>query len=109
MFVAGVVGIPIFFILLITIGPGVENFSNLHDMLDQVASYQFIGEGMPSIVVQESFAHGVIHILRSLLDGSAVRMLGNVIMLFCSVQSSSVEQNFHPAHICSSVVLWFGQ
>ena len=52
MLVAGVVGIPIFFLLLITIGPGDESFSNVRNILDQVASYQFIGESISSGVAQ---------------------------------------------------------
>jgi hypothetical protein len=43
MMVAGVVGVPVFFILVLTIGTSQDTFSNLSSILDQVASYQFIG------------------------------------------------------------------
>lgn len=43
MMVAGIVGIPVFFVLLITIGPSQDSFSDVTSMLEQVASYQFAG------------------------------------------------------------------
>jgi hypothetical protein len=43
MMVAGVVGVPVFFILLLTIGTSQDTFSDLGSILEQVASYQFIG------------------------------------------------------------------
>jgi hypothetical protein len=43
MLVAGVVGVPMFFVLHITIGPSQDSFSNVNSMLEQVASYQFVG------------------------------------------------------------------
>jgi hypothetical protein len=43
MMVAGVVGVPGFFILVLTISNSQDTFSNLGSVLDQVASYQFIG------------------------------------------------------------------
>lgn len=42
MLVAGVVGVPMFFVLLLTIGPVQDAFSGLDSMLDQVAQYQFV-------------------------------------------------------------------
>ena len=44
MLVAAAVGVPIFFLLLTTIGPANQGFSNMYGMLNQVASYQLIGE-----------------------------------------------------------------
>jgi hypothetical protein len=43
MMVAGVVGVPVFFILVITIGTSQDTFSDLGSILEQVASYQLIG------------------------------------------------------------------
>jgi hypothetical protein len=43
MMVAGVVGVPVFFILLLTIGASQDTFSDLSSILEQVASYQLIG------------------------------------------------------------------
>jgi hypothetical protein len=43
MMVAGVVGVPVFFILLLTIGTSQDTFSDLNSILEQVASYQLIG------------------------------------------------------------------
>jgi hypothetical protein len=43
MMVAGVVGVPVFFILLLTIGTSQDTFSDLSSILEQVASYQLIG------------------------------------------------------------------
>jgi hypothetical protein len=43
MMVAGVVGVPVFFILVLTIGTSQDTFSNFSSILDQVASYHFIG------------------------------------------------------------------
>jgi hypothetical protein len=43
MMVAGVVGVPVFFILMITIGTSQDSFSNLGSIVEQVASYQFVG------------------------------------------------------------------
>jgi hypothetical protein len=43
MMVAGAVGVPVFFVLLTTVGPSTDSFSNVNSMLDQVASYQFVG------------------------------------------------------------------
>lgn len=41
--VAGFIGIPVYFVLLITVGPSQDGFSNVNSMLEQVASYQFVG------------------------------------------------------------------
>lgn len=43
MLVAGAVGIPVYFVLLLTIGPSQDSFSNVNSMLEQVASYQLVG------------------------------------------------------------------
>jgi hypothetical protein len=43
MLVAGVVGVPVFFILMLTIGTSQDTFSNLNSILEQVASYQLVG------------------------------------------------------------------
>ena len=43
MMVAGIVGVPVFFVLLITIGPRQDSFSGVGSLLQQVASYQFVG------------------------------------------------------------------
>jgi hypothetical protein len=43
MLVAGAVGVPVFFILLLTIGTSQDTFSDLGSILEQVASYQLIG------------------------------------------------------------------
>lgn len=43
MMVAGAVGIPVFFVLLTTIGPSQPGISNVNSMVEQVASYQFVG------------------------------------------------------------------
>lgn len=43
MTVAAIVGVPVFFVLMITIGPTQDSFSGLGSMLDQVASYQLVG------------------------------------------------------------------
>lgn len=43
MMVAGAVGIPVYMVLLVTIGPSEDSFSNVNSMLEQVASYQFVG------------------------------------------------------------------
>jgi hypothetical protein len=43
MAVAGVVGVPVFFILMLTIGTSTDTFSNLNSVLEQVASYQLVG------------------------------------------------------------------
>lgn len=43
MMVAGVVGVPVFFVLLLTIGPSQDSFSGVNSMVEQVASYQFVG------------------------------------------------------------------
>jgi hypothetical protein len=47
MMVAGAVGVPVFFILLLTIGTSQETFNDLGSILEQVASYQFIGKLWP--------------------------------------------------------------
>lgn len=41
--VAGAVGVPVFFVLLLTIGPSQDSFSGVSSMVEQVASYQFVG------------------------------------------------------------------
>jgi hypothetical protein len=43
MLVAGVVGVPVFFILMLTIGTSQDTFGNLNSILEQVASYQLVG------------------------------------------------------------------
>jgi hypothetical protein len=43
MMVAGVVGVPVFFILMLTIGTSQHTFSHVGSIVEQVASYQFIG------------------------------------------------------------------
>ena len=54
LMIAGIVGVPIFFLLLITIGPAQQQFSGVYGMLDQVAAYQFIGAAPPCS------SHGII-------------------------------------------------
>jgi hypothetical protein len=48
MLVAGAVGVPVFFILLLTIGTSQDTFNDLGSILEQVASYQLIGALSPS-------------------------------------------------------------
>lgn len=55
MLVAAVVGVPIFFLLLITIGPADQQFNDMYGMLDQVASYQLIGEALSFSSLQVVF------------------------------------------------------
>jgi hypothetical protein len=47
MKIAGVVGVPVFFILLLTIGTSQDTFSDLGSILEQVASYQLVGAFKP--------------------------------------------------------------
>jgi hypothetical protein len=47
MKIAGVVGVPVFFILLLTIGTSQDTFSDLGSILEQVASYQLVGALKP--------------------------------------------------------------
>ena len=63
LIVAGIVGVPVFFLLLINIGPAQQQFSSVYGMLDQVATYQFIGAAPPcfdifaSLAPADSFYH----------------------------------------------------
>jgi hypothetical protein len=43
MMMAGVVGVPVFFILMLTIGTSQDTFSDVGSIVEQVASYQFVG------------------------------------------------------------------
>jgi hypothetical protein len=43
MMMAGVVGVPVFFILMLTIGTSQDTFSDVSSIVEQVASYQFVG------------------------------------------------------------------
>ena len=86
--VAGVVGIPIFFLLLITIGPGDQSFCGLQNMMDQVASYQFVGEGMSPTAVQLCWC---FHVLSSLSGQGFVAMPDKGTTYWYSVHPGSVE------------------
>jgi hypothetical protein len=48
MFMAGVVGVPVFFILMLTIGTSQDTFSDVGSIVEQVATYQFVGMFSPS-------------------------------------------------------------
>ena len=48
---AGMVGIPVYFLVLITIGPSQDSFSNVNSMVEQVASYQFLSAPSPTTCI----------------------------------------------------------
>ena len=48
MLAAAAIGVPVFFLLLVTLGPSQDSFSGVSSMVEQVASYQFVGISLGS-------------------------------------------------------------